>query len=153
MGQTLTRPNERNGMRTLKFGILLCIFSGLAASQEGTAPEAAEKAVQAVMSRASDGAYTSWDEKELDKLGDAAAVALTKVVGEKDLNPDEIKQVLLILTLSFNAPRMIAIEADKQPRTALFILKCLDRLARDPDLMNRISATRILLEQVSKPKS
>src|SRR5579872_3031223 len=138
------------GMRTFKFGILLFVFSGLAASQQSTAPEAAEKAVRAVMSRASDGAYTSWDEKELDKLGDAAAVALTKVLREKDLNADEINQVLLILTLSFNAPEMIAIDADKQPRTALFILKCLDPLARDPDLKNRISETRIPLERMSK---
>ena len=66
-----------------------------------------------MMSRASDGVYTSWDEKQLDKLGDAAAVALTKVVEGKDLAAEDIRQILLILTLSFNAPRMIAIEADK----------------------------------------
>jgi MoxR-like ATPase len=140
-------------MLALRFGLLVFLLSGLAVCQEGTASEAAENAVQTVMSRASDGVYTSWDEKQLDKLGDAAAVALTKVIGNNDLNPDEIRQVLLIITLSFNAPRMIAIEADRSPRTAFFVLKCLDHLAVDPDLRNRISETRALLEHVNKPKS
>ena len=139
-------------MRILSLGIVLFMFSGLGLCQDEPAPDAAEKAVQILMSRSSEGAYTSWDQKELDKLGDAGAVALTKVVGEKDLNPNEIRQALLTLTLSFDAPRMIAIEADRRPRTALFVLKHLDHLTSDQDLKNRISEERVRLEQMTKTK-
>ena len=139
-------------MRILSLGILLFMFSALAVCQDEPVPDAAEKAVQILMSRSSEGAYTSWDQKELGKLGDAGAVALTKVVGEKDLNPNEIRQALLTLMLSFDAPRMIAIEADRRPRTALFVLKHLDHLTSDPDLKNRISEERMRLEQMTKTK-
>jgi hypothetical protein len=139
-------------MRMLGLVLPVFLFLGLAVSQEATSPEAAEKAVQAAMSRASSGVYTSWDEKQLDKMGDAAAVALTKVVADKDLDPNEVRQALLILTLSFNAPRMIVIEADRSPRTALFVLKSLDSLVVDSDLKVRIRETRDLLEK-AKPKS
>ena len=139
-------------MRILSLGIVLFMFSGLGLCQDEPAPDAAEKAIQILMSRSSEGAYTSWDQKELGKLGDAGAVALTKVVGEKDLNPNEIRQALLTLMLSFDAPRMIAIEADRTPRTALFVLKHLDHLTSDPDLKNRISEERVRLEQMTKTK-
>ncbi len=150
MDLTFRLRNEKSHGMRLRLGFLLLLFSSLAVCQQGAGSDAAEKAVQTVMSRASDGVYTSWDEKQLDKLGDAAAVALTKVVGGKDLNPNEIKQALLILTLSFNAPRIIATEADKNPRAAFFVLKCLDHVVvDDPDLRKRVLETRVLLEHVN----
>ena len=50
--------HEAWGMRMLELVLPVFLFLGLAVSQEATSPEAAEKAVQAAMSRASSGVYT-----------------------------------------------------------------------------------------------
>jgi hypothetical protein len=111
-------------------------------------PEGAESIVVTIMSRASDGTYTSWDEKDLNRLGDASAVALTKVIGGRDLDSSEIRQALLVLSLSFDAPRLIARDSDRNPRSALFLLQYLKHLPADAELKGRIEQTEMSLKQV-----
>ena len=127
----------------------LVLMASLAQSlpQRTPEPEGAESVVDTIMSRSSDGTYTSWDEKDLNKLGDASAVALTRVIGGRDLSPTEVRQALLVLSLSFDAPRLIARDSDRSPRTALFVLQYLKHLPIDAELKSRIEQTELLLRQ------
>src|SRR5712692_8905538 len=95
-------------------------FSSLAPCQTGTSPESE---IRRIMQ--SDG-YEGHDEKIIGRMGDRAALAITKVVGNKDLTADDINSILLIIHTSFAAPKIIEIESDREPRTTLFVLKYLD---------------------------
>jgi len=49
--------------------------------------------------------YTASDEKLLNEAGDGAALAITRIVSEQEMNsPDTGRRVLLILHLAFEAP-------------------------------------------------
>ena len=90
--------------------------------------------------------YKSTDQKELGWLGDASAVALTKIIGGKALDEADIRSILLIITLSYSAPRVVAAEADRQPRTTLFLLRCLDSSTTDTKLKQGVATTRAYVE-------
>jgi hypothetical protein len=83
-------------------------------------------------------------------MGDAAAVAITKVVSDKDLSPEDIEIILLVVRMSFAAPRIVEIRPDRQPRTTLFLLKYLDGLGIPPDLKRKIAETKRFVEQSAK---
>lgn len=78
-------------------------------------------------------------EGPLNRGGDAAAVAITKVVGGRDLSSDGITRILLLIHMSFAAPRIIENPSDRQPRTTLFILKYLSTLPISPELKKKIA--------------
>jgi hypothetical protein len=86
-------------------------------------------------------------EKVLSRSGDSAAVAITKIIGGRDLTANEIDRTLLVLNRSFAAPRIIENESDRQPRTALFVLKYLSSLPVTPELKQRIAETRTFVER------
>ena len=83
----------------------------------------------------------------LNRGGDAAAVAITKVVGGKDISSDEIVRILLLIHMSFEAPRIIENQSDRQPRTTLFILKYLSTLPASPELKKKIGETEQFVTQ------
>ncbi len=89
-------------------------------------------------------------EGPLNRSGDAAAVAVTRVVQDRDLSPEEIDRILLIINMSFAAPRIVEPESDRQPRTTLFLLKYLDTLPVSPELKHKIAATKQFVEQSAK---
>ncbi|HEV2492757.1 MAG TPA: hypothetical protein VG204_06750 [Terriglobia bacterium] len=80
-------------------------------------------------------------EGPLNRGGDAAAVAITKVVGARDISSDGITRILLLIHMSFEAPRIIENPSDRQPRTTLFILKYLSTLPASPELKKKIVET------------
>ena len=71
--------------------------------------------------------------------GDAAAVAITKVVGGGSLSPSQIDIVLAVLNMAFGDETP---GADAEPRTALFVLRQLDLSTNDAQLRGRIAQTR-----------
>ena len=71
-------------------------------------------------------------------MGDAAAVAVTKFSGGKNLSGNETAKVLLIINMAFAAPKIVEIESDREPRTSLFVLKSLDSSTTDPELEKRL---------------
>jgi len=68
--------------------------------------------------------------------GDAAAVAITKVVGGGSLSPSQIDIVLAVLNMAFGDEIP---GADAEPRTALFVLRQLDLSTNDAQLRGRIA--------------
>jgi hypothetical protein len=64
--------------------------------------------------------------KQLLGMGDAAAVAITRVLAGERPEADTVDRILLIIEFSFDSPEAIADQADQRPRTALFVLASLD---------------------------
>lgn len=89
-------------------------------------------------------------EGPLNRGGDAVGVAITKVVAGRDIGPDEMSRILLLINCSFTAPRIIENESDRQPRTTLFILRYLSSLPAPPELKEKIVETQQLVRQAAK---
>jgi hypothetical protein len=136
-------------LTALVLAVLLTV-APVALPQSGSQEENAEHSVRNML--AHPGGYTGSDVKSLSRLGDASAVALTKVLGGNGVTPKQINQVLLIVTLSFEAPKGIEIPADRQPRTTLFLLKYLECSTADPGLRAKIAETRALLQSKVQPR-
>jgi hypothetical protein len=96
------------------------------------------------------GLFEGHDQKLIGGLGDAAAVAVTKEVADSKLTPNQIDSILLILNSAFAD---IGADQNREPRTALFVLRDLELLTGDAALRKRIEATRMyILGQVAKSK-
>jgi hypothetical protein len=120
------------------------LFCSPAACQ---APAGMEGAIERIIES---GGYEGHDDKIIGRMGDAAAVAITKVVRDKDLSPAEIERVLLVIHMSFAAPRIVEIEADREPRTTLLLLRYLDSLGPPAAIKQRIAETKRFVEQAAK---
>jgi len=101
-----------------------------------------EGVVRQVMAQAYQQTYTSTGQKQLRRLGDAAAVALTKVIGGRVLDQHDVEPLLLILELSFGDLRFVETTVDREPRTTLVLLNYLDSVTSDAALKQKIASTR-----------
>jgi hypothetical protein len=104
-------------------------------------PRDAEGAVRQALAHASEG-YTSTDVKELGWLGDASAVALTKIISGRTLEARDIESMLLIVTLSYGAPGIVKADSDREPRTTLFLLHYLDLATSDAGVREKVATTQ-----------
>lgn len=92
-------------------------------------------------------------QKHIGVMGDGAAVLVTKILAGRDLRQTDIDGALAVLNISFADPNRVEVVSDREPRTALFILQCLDSSTRDGQLKKRIEETRTYLQgQYSKYK-
>lgn len=139
---------KRKNMRTL---ILMCLLGLLPALGQTSQhePNAAD-AVRRMLSQAPNGLHTSWDERRLCKLGDAAAVEVTRQIEGKDLSSGEIKQILLIIQFSFEAPLQIKEESDRRPQETRLLLDRLEILPASSGLKEDFDGTRKLLKRASR---
>ena len=129
---------RRNVRLVLLFSaIFLVLSAGLLGQAE---PLDAEGAVRQALAHANEG-YSSTDVKELGWLGDASAVALTKIIGGRALEERDIESMLLIITLSYGAPRIVKIDSDREPRTTLFLLRYLALVTGDARVREKIAST------------
>lgn len=104
--------------------------------QHVTTPE------EMIKSAIESGTFEGGMQKQISKMGDAAAVVITKVFAGRDLTKLEIDMALVILTSSFAGPGSVKIEADRQPRTAFLLLRYLDCSTNDPALKKDIAHTK-----------
>jgi len=93
-------------------------------------------------------------DKLLSHLGDAAAVAVAKVLaGRSGFSASEAENILTVIHLAFSAPHLVDIQPDKEPRTALFVLEYLTLTAGDTATRVRIEQERkFVLDQAAKSK-
>src|SRR5579864_9028929 len=110
------------------------IISGVTCGQTPLGPE------QVIRRIIDSGSFEGHDQKIIAGMGDAAAVLVTKVVAGRQLAPNEIDGVLVVLDISFAGQAKIV--SDKEPRTALFVLQFCDSATQDPELKKRIDQTR-----------
>lgn len=128
---------------------ILVLFVGfsLAVCQTTSVRPRAEGVVRRVLSQSSGVMYTSWDEKGLSRLGDAAAVEVTKEIDGRVLSKQEVRQVLFILQASFEAPSLIRVDADRSPQEASLLLKRIQRMPAASGLDEDFAGTRAVLKR------
>lgn len=72
--------------------------------------------------------YTAADERLLNEVGDSAALEITRIVSEQEMESAEIRRrILLILHLAFEAPQSIIERNNKTPTAALRLIDQLQR--------------------------
>ncbi len=81
-------------------------------------------------------------DKRLRTEGDAAAVVLTKVIAGRDVSRGEVDTMLDMLLSSFSELGLIESAAEREPRTALFLLRYFDCVVYDAALKKKIADTR-----------
>ena len=98
------------------------------------------------------GGYPGSIAKALDRMGDAAAVTVTRILGgTANLPVDQVDTVLAVIHLAFAAPQLVDEVSDREPRTALFLLRYLDLSTNDAGLKGRIAAeAQYVREQYAK---
>jgi hypothetical protein len=82
--------------------------------------------------------YTAADEKLLNEAGDAAALAITRIVSKQEINsPEAGRRILLILHLAFDMPQSISDRNNKTPTAALRVLDQLEHTdyGRQPNVI------------------
>ena len=87
------------------------------------------------------GFFDGHDQKSLVTLGDAGAVLATKILGGDKLTPKMIKATLGVLGQSFSDLALVENRNDRQPRTALLVLRYFDSSTSDPALKASINNT------------
>jgi hypothetical protein len=89
--------------------------------------------------------------KEMRRAGDSTAVVLTRVLSDHELNKTQIESSIYILNAAFSEPSLIDNASDREPRTALFILRYLDLCTQDSALKAQIvEARKHITEQAAK---
>lgn len=111
-------------MRILGFIILVSMF---AHTLQGQIPDnSPEAAIRDALNQKSDFFGSGTMDKQLSRMGDAAAVATIKFLAGKALTAVEIDRILIIIRMAFSAPQIVDNESDREPRAALFILQSLE---------------------------
>jgi hypothetical protein len=116
--------------------VVTTVYSCLASGQTS---DRSEEAIRAILDTGFiDGHYL----KEIGPMGDAAAVAVTRIMAGRTLTSADIDNVLVVLGSAFADPSMVQNVSDRQPRTALFVLQCLASSTNDLEQKKRIAQRR-----------
>jgi hypothetical protein len=108
-----------------------------------------EHVIKAALNPKSEVIFSGIMRKQLMPMGDAAAVAITKVLAGRRPQPDAVDRVLLIIEFSFDSPEAILNQADQKPKTALFVLASLDQQALSTEQRKSLGQLRAKLEALS----
>jgi hypothetical protein len=106
-----------------------------------------ESVVRQALAQAIQGGYTSTGEKQLENLADVSSVALTKIIGGRDVKDREIQPILLVVKLSYGNPAGVELLSEREPRTTFFLLHFLDLSTHDAALKGKIAVTRTYVQQ------
>jgi hypothetical protein len=81
-----------------------------------------------------------FSERQVNRLGDRVSIALLKILREDELsNPQKVKSLLPLIRAAFLYPNLISIADDRKPKVTMFLLRNLERDARDARLKAEIS--------------
>jgi hypothetical protein len=105
-----------------------------------------ELIVHRALFQISKGAYNAEDEKQVRRLGDAASVAFTKEIGNRQMKWTDIENFLFLVHEAFATPSTIQIPRDRKPKTSLFVLQTLNHLPLTDELKRSIADTKVFLE-------
>ena len=120
-------------MRATLVICLAVILSALGNTQAGSDPE---RIIRRIVD---DGISEGHDQKVIGGIGDAGAVLLTKILADRVLTSNTIDNALVVLGEVFADPAFVEIPSDRQPRTALLLLRYLDLSTNDAALKKRIT--------------
>ncbi len=92
------------------------------------------------------GAYGAEDQKQVRRLGDAAAVAFTKEIGNRPIKWTDIEHYLFLVHEAFASPELIDNQSDRIPRTSFFVLRTFSFLPLTDELKRSVVDARVFLE-------
>jgi hypothetical protein len=122
-------------MRATLVICLAVILSALGNTQAGGDPE---RIIRRIVD---DGISEGHDQKVIGRLGDAGAVLLTKILADRGLTSNTIDNALVVIDSVFADPTFVEVVDDRQPRTALLLLRYFDLSTNDVALKKRIADT------------
>jgi hypothetical protein len=128
-------------MRIVSLIFFSLLISGVVCSQKTSTPQEAIGRIITV------GLLEGRDQKVIAGMGDAAAVIVTKVIGDRKLTPSQIDSVLVILNSAFSGTEPVT---EREPRTALFVLQFLELSTKDAQLTKRVADSRHYILEKSK---
>ncbi len=123
-------------MRLIFAIFLALVLSSIAYCQTGNDPGRIVKQI------VDTGLIQGWDQKALFHLGDAGAVLVTKVLAGRGLTPKTIDSALMVISDSFADPSLVEAVSDREPRTALLVLRYLDLSTNDAESKKHVGDTR-----------
>jgi hypothetical protein len=94
------------------------------------------------------GSSASFLEKQTNRLGDRASIALLKIFDAQDLSkPETVRRILPLIHDAFVAPQIISRAEDRKPKITLFMLTYLEHEVSASDLRQEISQTVDFVKQ------
>jgi hypothetical protein len=133
-------------MKLLLLLLALIFTPGILHCQDRTTDE---RIIEGILSS---GGYDGGAAKILGRMGDAAAVVVTKILGENNIKPNDVENILAVIHLSFSAPILVESPMDREPRATLFLLRDINSVTTDQKIKQRIAEERkFVLDQVAKP--
>jgi hypothetical protein len=84
--------------------------------------------------------------RSLGRLGDASAVALTKLLADKPITDTDIPHILVVVRLSCGSPEAVEEATDRRPRTTLYLLRSLSQATKDPKILGSIEETEVYIK-------
>jgi hypothetical protein len=120
----------------MRVSIALLFTLLLSAISWGQVAAGAEEAITRIINY---GLLEGHDQKVIGGMGDAAAVIVTKVVRDRKLTTSQVDSILIILNSAFGG---LQAGAEREPKTALFVLHSLESATQDLELLQRIDKTK-----------
>jgi hypothetical protein len=131
---------------------LIAVFACILLCQAGSGQTPGRTLRESIEGILSGGLWEGQAEKQMRRAGDATAVAITKIIADRNLDNHEIETVVDMLDGSFAEPTWVEVVSDRQPRTTLLLLRYLECSTQDTPLKRKIAETRKhLLEGIAKP--
>jgi hypothetical protein len=127
---------------TIIFLGVVCLFpSAIAGQLQDNDPYSVEL-VRVALKNQGHGLIIAKTQTYLARMGDAASIAILKVLSEAELyDPHTVTTFLPMIRQAFSEPRFITISIDKQPTVTLFLLKNVEQRVEDARLRKQIEET------------
>jgi hypothetical protein len=125
-------------MRRLQFPLLLSLLA-IHACLAQDRPMSSEAMVQNALRT---GVVDGHVDKYFKRAGDAGAVTMMRVLGEKHPSDNQVDEILVFLTDAFSELRSVEVPSDREPRVTLLLLRYLDYSTQSAVLKSRIADTR-----------
>jgi hypothetical protein len=85
--------------------LVFCLIALCAATHFKDSPGTGEQIIRHIIES---GSYAGQDDKQLSRIGDAAAIQTIRIIGGKNIGDSEAENVLTVLELAFSDPKCVA---------------------------------------------
>jgi hypothetical protein len=137
----------------------LCCGAGLAQSPQGASQASPcsnpEETVAVLLADNGRAPIPGFFQKRVVGLGDAAAVGIIQFLGDRkatvskdSTSTEEIRRVLLIIQIAFEAPNAIQCSENRYPKATLVLLKYLSSLPTAGPVQDDLRGTAEMIEKL-----
>ena len=150
----MPHTSDRHWLRGVLLALLLCSMPMPGTSQSYSNEETRAKddpysieLVKTLLNQP-EAFSVSWLEKRQERLGDRAAIALLKLLGEQKLMvPLNLRRSLKIIRGAFSAPCLIELSTDRNPTITVLILRDLEQKIKEGDEKRTVGETLTFVQR------